>query len=606
MSNANWWDRAQKVMPGGVNSPVRSFKSVPGEPLFFRSAKGARFTDEDGRSYIDWCLSWGPLILGHADPDVHAAALEAMNEGASFGAPSRREVLLAEAFLERMPHFDQVRFVSSGTEAVMSAIRLARGFTGRDVTVKFTGCYHGHTDSLLVEAGSGLATFGTPSSAGVPKGFTDTTAVLPLDDLEKLEAFFAKRGDEVAAVIIEPVPANSGLLIQRAAFLKALRDLTTKHGALLIFDEVITGFRVGRSGAAPVLGGGVGGGTATATCLELPNDEVFVFAGGTPPFPLLEAAGVSFDPELRPQELPDADRGTGLLIALSATLFGLVVLLLVRMVNADYYGLHPALRPGSPQHDLLRPQGTVGLSAGLAAVALLLVNLAYLLRRAPAIGRRLPGSLKNWMSLHVATGLAACLLAMLHSGYHLRRGAGGHALLAMVIVVVAGVVGRWFYAFVPRAQNGRQQDLDELQTQVAAIASEWDEHGRGFGSRVRQRVDELAERAQLGRSLVARIGGLLHGQWRLRRELDRLRQEGRAEGIPLTEVRHVLSLAERSYRLALQLVHFEEVRGLMSTWRYIHRWLALLLTLLVIVHVVAAVRYGGIDLSVLPFLGGSR
>ncbi len=254
MSNAKWWARAQEVMPGGVNSPVRSFKSVPGDPLFFKEAAGARFTDEDGNSYIDWCLSWGPLILGHADPDVHAAALEAVNEGASFGAPSRREVLLAEAFLERMPHFDQVRFTSSGTEAVMSAIRLARGFTGRDVTVKFTGCYHGHVDSLLVEAGSGLATFGTPSSAGVPKGFTDTTAVLPLDDVEKLEAFFAARGDEVAAVIIEPVPANSGLLIQRAAFLQACRDLTAKHGALLIFDEVITGFRVGRSGAAPVLG----------------------------------------------------------------------------------------------------------------------------------------------------------------------------------------------------------------------------------------------------------------------------------------------------------------------------------------------------------------
>jgi len=254
MSNASWWERAQKVMPGGVNSPVRSFKSVPGEPLFFKEAKGSRFTDEDGNSYLDWCLSWGPLILGHADPDVHAAALEAMNEGASFGAPSRREVLLAEAFLQRMPHFDQVRFVSSGTEAVMSAIRLARGFTGRDVTVKFTGCYHGHADSLLVEAGSGLVTFGTPSSAGVPKGFTDTTAVLPLDDVAKLEAFFAERGDEVAAIIIEPVPANSGLLIQRAEFLKACRDLTTRYGALLIFDEVITGFRVGRSGAAPVLG----------------------------------------------------------------------------------------------------------------------------------------------------------------------------------------------------------------------------------------------------------------------------------------------------------------------------------------------------------------
>ena len=254
MSNSSWWERAQRVMPGGVNSPVRSFKSVPGDPLFFRSARGSRFTDEDGQSYIDWCLSWGPLILGHADPEVHAAALEAMNEGASFGAPSRREVLLAEAFLERLPHFQQVRFVSSGTEAVMSAIRLARGFTGRDVTVKFSGCYHGHTDSLLVEAGSGLATFGTPSSAGVPKGFTDTTVVLPLDDVAKLEEFFARRGGEVAAVIIEPVPANSGLLIQRAEFLQALRDLCTKHGALLIFDEVITGFRVGRSGAAPVLG----------------------------------------------------------------------------------------------------------------------------------------------------------------------------------------------------------------------------------------------------------------------------------------------------------------------------------------------------------------
>jgi len=254
MSNATWWERAQKVLPGGVNSPVRSFKSVPGDPLFFQKAAGSRFTDEDGKSYIDWCLSWGPLILGHADPDVHAAALEAMNEGASFGAPSRREVLLAEAFLARMPHFEQVRFVSSGTEAVMSAIRLARGATGRDLILKFTGCYHGHADHLLVAAGSGLATFSTPDSAGVPRGFTESTAVLPLDDVEKLEAFFAEHGDKLAALIIEPFPANAGLLIQREEFLRACRDLTKKHGALLIFDEVITGFRVGASGAAPVLG----------------------------------------------------------------------------------------------------------------------------------------------------------------------------------------------------------------------------------------------------------------------------------------------------------------------------------------------------------------
>jgi len=254
MSNASWWERAVKVLPGGVNSPVRAFKSVPGDPLFFKRAGGCRFVDEDGKEYIDYCLSWGPMILGHADPDVEAAAIEAMQEGASFGAPSRREVMLAEAFLGRLPHFDQVRFVSSGTEAVMSAIRLARGFTGRDIVVKFVGCYHGHSDSLLVEAGSGLATFGVPSSGGVPKGFTDSTAVLPLDDVPALEAFMTEQGEKVAAIIIEPFPANAGLLIQTPEFMQACRDLTTKYGALLIFDEVITGFRVGHAGAAPVLG----------------------------------------------------------------------------------------------------------------------------------------------------------------------------------------------------------------------------------------------------------------------------------------------------------------------------------------------------------------
>jgi glutamate-1-semialdehyde 2,1-aminomutase len=242
------------VLPGGVNSPVRAFKSVPGDPVFFKNARGCRFTDEDGREYVDWCLSWGPMILGHAHPEVEEAAFEAIREGASFGAPSRREVLLGEAFIARVPHFEQVRFVSSGTEAVMSAIRLARGFTGRDVVVKFAGCYHGHVDSLLVEAGSGLATFGTPSSGGVPKGFTDSTAVLPLDDEGALDGFFAEHGDKVAALIVEPVPANSGLLVQRREWLQKCRDLTAKHGALLIFDEVITGFRVGPGGAAPVLG----------------------------------------------------------------------------------------------------------------------------------------------------------------------------------------------------------------------------------------------------------------------------------------------------------------------------------------------------------------
>jgi glutamate-1-semialdehyde 2,1-aminomutase len=252
--NAAWWLRAQKVLPGGVNSPVRAFRSVSGDPLFFKRASGSRFEDEEGRSYIDYCQSWGPLILGHADPDVLEAVREAMDEGMSFGAPCKREVLLAEYFLTRVPLFDQVRFVSSGTEAVMSAIRLARGFTGRDLVVKFDGCYHGHTDSLLVRGGSGMATFGTPSSNGIPADFTRHTSVLPLDDGEALTDFFEKHGNRVAALILEPVPANAGLLQQRRSFLEQCRTLTSQYGALLIFDEVITGFRVGPGGAALLLG----------------------------------------------------------------------------------------------------------------------------------------------------------------------------------------------------------------------------------------------------------------------------------------------------------------------------------------------------------------
>ncbi len=254
MSNTKWWDRAQAALPGGVNSPVRAFKSVPGDPVFFASAKGARFTDEDGRSYIDYCQSWGPMILGHADADVEASIMEAVREGCSFGAPSRREVLLAEALLERVKVFDQVRFVSSGTEAVMSAIRLARGFTGRDTIVKFEGCYHGHADHLLVEAGSGLATFGTPSSGGVPADFSKHTVVLPLADEQRVRDFFAEHGSSVAAVIVEPVPANCGLLVQGREWLQAMRDITREHGSLLIFDEVITGFRVAPGGAAELFG----------------------------------------------------------------------------------------------------------------------------------------------------------------------------------------------------------------------------------------------------------------------------------------------------------------------------------------------------------------
>jgi len=246
----DWFERAKKVTPGGVNSPVRAFGSVGGAPIVIRSALGATIEDVDGREYLDFVGSWGPLILGHAHAKIVAAVEAACRRGTSYGAPCTPEIELAEEVVAAYRGVDQVRFVSSGTEAVMSAVRLARGATGRDLVVKFSGCYHGHVDYLLVAAGSGLATFGQPTSKGVPADLAALTRVLPLDDTAAAEKLFAAEGAKIAALIIEPVPANNGLLLQRVEFLKSLRTLCDQHSALLIFDEVITGFRLGPGGAA--------------------------------------------------------------------------------------------------------------------------------------------------------------------------------------------------------------------------------------------------------------------------------------------------------------------------------------------------------------------
>lgn len=246
--------RAEKVMPGGVSSPVRAFRAVGGTPLVLRSGSGAEFEDVDGKRYIDFVCSWGPLILGHAHPEILRAITETAARGTSFGAPCELEIELAEYLTSSYAGLEQVRFVSSGTEATMSAIRVARGATGRDRIVKFSGCYHGHADHLLVAAGSGLVTFGRPSSAGVPEAFVKETIVLPLDDEQRLTDLLRRDGDKIAAVIIEPVPANNGLLLQRPEFLATLRRETERAGTLLIFDEVISGFRLARGGAAELFG----------------------------------------------------------------------------------------------------------------------------------------------------------------------------------------------------------------------------------------------------------------------------------------------------------------------------------------------------------------
>lgn len=300
---------ANLVTPGGVNSPVRAFKNVDGEPFFVRRAKGSRVEDIDGKTYIDYIGSWGPNILGHAPAVIINTLHEVAKDGISFGIPNLFEVKMAQKIVEWVPSVEKVRMCNSGTEATMSAIRLARGFTGRDKLIKFDGCYHGHSDSLLVAAGSGALTQGNPDSAGVPKAFAEKTIVLPYNDPAALEAAFAAVGDEIAAIIVESYPANAGLVFPKPGYLELLRSITKKHGALLIFDEVMTGFRLGKAGVqglenltpdlscfGKVIGGGlpVGafGGRADVMDFLAPNGPVYQ-AGTLSGNPLAMAAGLA-------------------------------------------------------------------------------------------------------------------------------------------------------------------------------------------------------------------------------------------------------------------------------------------------------------------------
>ena len=307
--SAELYEKSKTYFPGGVNSPVRAFKSVHGTPLFIQKGDGCHIWDADGNQFIDFCASWGPLILGHNHPVVREKVIEAMQNGMSFGAPTALENQLAELILKNNKYIRKIRFTSSGTEAVMSAIRLARGYTKRDKIIKFEGCYHGHSDSLLVKAGSGLVTFGETSSAGIPKAFADETIVVPLNNEQAVNEAFEQFEGQIAAIIIEPVPANNGLLLQTKEFLEFLRRICTKNKSLLIFDEVISGFRIGFEGAAgfygiqpdiitygKIIGGGlpVGMYGSSVEIMEMISPDGPVYQAGTlSGNPVAMAAGIA-------------------------------------------------------------------------------------------------------------------------------------------------------------------------------------------------------------------------------------------------------------------------------------------------------------------------
>lgn len=329
-TSRSWFTRSRRLFPGGVNSPVRAFKAVGGSPMFIQSARGAWIRDVEGQSYIDMVGSWGPMILGHAHPRVTEAVKRALREGTSFGACSPREVELGERVQSAFPSMERMRFVSSGTEAIMSALRVARAATGRTKVLKFSGCYHGHVDVMLVKAGSGVATLGLSSSAGVPASWAKETIVVPYNDLQACEKAFERHGKQLAALIVEPVAANMGVVLPRSGFLEGLRRLTRRYGTVLIFDEVITGFRLSYGGAqrvygikpdltclGKIIGGGfpVGAYGGAKNLMKEVSPEGPVYQAGTlSGNPIAMAAGVATLTELNRRDFyPSLERRTGIL-----------------------------------------------------------------------------------------------------------------------------------------------------------------------------------------------------------------------------------------------------------------------------------------------------
>ncbi len=340
--------------------------------------------------------------------------------------------------------------------------------------------------------------------------------------------------------------------------------------------------------------------------LELPNDDVFVFAGGIAPFSMLQEAGVSLDPKDRPAEAPLTEEGTGLVRALSFALAFTIMIAAWAIWNRGYYSLDAVLRPVNPDHSLLGPKGTFGLWAALLGSAAVVANLAYLLRRSFHIGHFLPGTLKAWMSMHVFTGIFAFLAIFMHSALSPKDTVGGHAFLAFAIVIVTGSIGRYLYSFLPRRSNGAELGLVEARARLAKLSGEWDSQARGFGTKVRAEIEGLVEKHAWHKSFFRRIGALIKSQIELNRTVRALRIEGKKDGIPAHEVSSVLLLARKAHSLSLTSAHYEDMRAVMASWRYLHRWLALLMVLLAIIHIVTAVRFGQIDWSHLFSIEGAK
>ncbi|MCA9281568.1 MAG: NAD(P)-binding domain-containing protein [Phycisphaerales bacterium] len=437
---------------------------------------------------------------------------------------------------------------------------------------------------------------GTPRKLGVPGEDLPKVAysLLDAESYRDRQILVVGGGDSAieAAVGLAEQPGNHVTLSYRKHAFFRLKARNERQLA-----EAIGGgrLRVVYESEVESIGPGVVhlrvGQNGSAKTERLANDEVFVFAGGVPPFQLLQSGGVSFDPDDRPESTALANDSRGFLYAQIALLIGTALVLFWAVIHSGYYGAPLLIRPSLASHHMLRPSGPIGLMFGVLAVSFFVFNLTYLVKRSVRWGRWLPGTLRGWMNAHVFTGVSSLLCVLVHCGFALRNVVGGHALVALIIVVVTGAIGRYIYAFIPRAANGREVDLDEVRTRLVSMSSAWDEAGRGYGEEVRREIDHLIHAGRWRPGLLARVGALISGQVRLSRTLRRLRAQGRTGDIPGDEIRDVTLIARRAYRLSLMVTHYEELRALLSSWRYFHRWLALLMVLLTIAHVATALRY---------------
>lgn len=565
-----------------------------------------------GREILDLCIvGAGPAGLACSLEacrcDLSFVTLEQSDLGGTVASYPRRKLVMTQPV--ELPLYGKLDRPTYSKEDLMElweslaqehSLPVRSGVRFQGVTQLEDGCFEVATSQGPVVARNvclALGRRGTPRKLGVPGEELPKVAygLLDAQSYADRDVLVVGGGDSAieAALGLAETGNRVTLAYRKPAFFRLKARNSERLEEALAARELDVLFSCEVQSIEPDVVHLQGTGDGELEPRRLPNDEVFVLAGGQPPFPLLEASGVSFDPAARPQTVGQSASGRGLVRALLAGFFLALMGMAWALYYRDYYALPRSQRPASELHDLLHSSSSVGLGLGIAACLLILFNLAYLARKNPRVPFRL-GPLQAWMTVHVATGILALLLVLLHAALNLENTVGGHALIALAVLVITGAIGRYFYAYVPRAANGRELAIEEVQASLTALEAEWDREDRAFGDRVRGEVDSLVQGGGWRGSFFGRVAALWLSQRRLSAVLGRLTDDARREGLSEDRIAGLCDLARRAQRNALAATHFEELRGILASWRWLHRWVALLMVLLAVIHILTALRFGSV------------